>query len=222
MTHWFSFQQALIKVQFDMSSISILSQPCMSLGKSNYSLQLSKTHIFIIYFLLLSEDRQAEINSRGRHGQGERKEIVDHADEEEEEVVEEEEEEKDTEIEPPSSKKPRGASSLPFGESTHIGVTVALLEARSSSSGPSAANGAAVAPKKTAVDGIQGNSVAESLMALLLERPGVDATIKGKTPRIDIRLSLNGGSIEACAPGNVPHVTVVDGRPCVFISLFFK
>ena len=94
-------------------------------------------------------------------------------------------------------RKAAAAATPHFGESTHIGMTVALLE------GVDAGN-----PKQ---------SITESLMDVLLESVGGGgggggATVKGKTPRIDIRLSLNGGSVLAVAPSSSTHVSVVDGK----------
>uniref|UniRef100_A0A5K3EN17 B-block_TFIIIC domain-containing protein n=1 Tax=Mesocestoides corti TaxID=53468 RepID=A0A5K3EN17_MESCO len=84
-------------------------------------------------------------------------------------------------------------------------MTVALLEGRE----PSKSGAEVVANSSTST------AVTESLMALLLDgvSDGVENGAKGKTPRIDIRLSLNGGSIEAVVPEAVSHVTVVDGEP---------
>ena len=59
------------------------------------------------------------------------------------------------------------------------------------------------------------SNITESLMDVLLESVGGgsvgEQTVKGKTPRIDIRLSLNGGSVMAVAPTQSTHVPVVDG-----------
>lgn len=93
----------------------------------------------------------------------------------------------------PAPKLTRKGTPPHFGESTHIGMTVALLEG---------------------VDGSNASStITESLMDILLEGVGGvgGRAIKGKTPRIDIRLSLNGGSVEAVAPSTQTHITVIDG-----------
>ncbi|VDN99318.1 unnamed protein product [Rodentolepis nana] len=98
------------------------------------------------------------------------------------------------------------ATSLSFGPSTHIGMTVKLLKAEGNK-------------HKNSSTGIK-----EPLLNMYLdggsadEGPGPSSSgpnrsMKGKTPRIDIRLSLNGGCVEAVAPSTSCHVTVVDGEP---------
>ncbi|KAL5108734.1 hypothetical protein TcWFU_003447 [Taenia crassiceps] len=139
----YSKSQVKLRVRFDMSCISILRKPCMSL-----------------------EDRKRHLQSGS------------------------EEERKS-----PAPKLTRKGTPPHFGESTHIGMTVALLEG---------------------VDGSNTTStITESLMDILLEGVGGAGgrAIKGKTPRIDIRLSLNGGSVEAVAPSTQTHITVIDGEP---------
>ncbi|EUB61130.1 General transcription factor 3C polypeptide [Echinococcus granulosus] len=139
----YSKSQVKLRVRFDMSCISILRKPCMSL-----------------------EDRKRHLQSGSEE---ERKSLA--------------------------PKLVRKGTPPHFGESTHIGMTVALLEG---------------------VDGSNAAStITDSLMDILLEGVGGvgERTVKGKTPRIDIRLSLNGGSVEAVAPSTQTHITVVDGEP---------
>ncbi|VDK32664.1 unnamed protein product [Taenia asiatica] len=139
----YSKSQVKLRVRFDMSCISILRRPCMSL-----------------------EDRKRHLQSGS------------------------EEERKS-----PAPKLTRKGTPPHFGESTHIGMTVALLEGADGSNTTS--------------------TITESLMDILLESVGGvgGRAIKGKTPRIDIRLSLNGGSVEAVAPSTQTHITVIDGEP---------
>ncbi|VDM33531.1 unnamed protein product [Hydatigera taeniaeformis] len=139
----YSKSQVKLRIRFDMSCISILRKPCMSL-----------------------EDRKRHLQSGS------------------------EEEHKS-----PVPKLTRKGTPPHFGESTHIGMTVALLEGADGSNATSA--------------------ITESLMDVLLESVGGvgGRTVKGKTPRIDIRLSLNGGSVEAVAPSAQTHISVIDGEP---------
>lgn len=95
------------------------------------------------------------------------------------------------------------STQFPYGPSTHIGMTVKLLKAEGKKHNNS----------KSIIN--------ESLLNMYLEPGSGDEAadlnssrgVKGKTPRIDIRLSLNGGSVEAVAPSMSTHVTVVDGEP---------
>lgn len=70
-----------------------------------------------------------------------------------------------------------------FGESTHIGMTMALLEPMKTS------------PASFSSANMSAKSISDSLMDSILAE--VDNHRNGKTPRIDIRLSLNGGAIVA-------------------------
>ncbi|KAM7535413.1 hypothetical protein Aperf_G00000092131 [Anoplocephala perfoliata] len=159
--------QVKLRVHFDMSCISILRKPCMSL-----------------------EDRKRCLMSGS-----------------------------DEESRPTSPKRPHlapnvtddednsqegSSTQFPYGPSTHIGMTVKLLRAEGKKHNSNS------------------NSVInESLLNMFLDVGSGDETtgpksgmaVKGKTPRIDIRLSLNGGSVEAVAPSTSAHVIAVDGEP---------
>lgn len=169
----FSLQQVQLRVHFDMSCISILQKPCMSLEDRKRC--------------LMSGSDFDEDGGPTPPQKKSRRSPDDDLDEDE---------------------NTEGSSTpFPYGPSTHIGMTVKLLKAEG---------------KKHKNNGSAG--IRDSLLNMYLdvgsadEGPGPSSSgptraMKGKTPRIDIRLSLNGGCVEAVAPSTSSHVTVVGGEP---------
>ncbi|VUZ53633.1 unnamed protein product, partial [Hymenolepis diminuta] len=165
--------QVQLRVHFDMSCISILQKPCMSLEDRKRC-------------LMSGSDFDEDGGSAPPQKKSRRSPDDDLDDD---------------------GNTEGSSTPLPYGPSTHIGMTVKLLKAEG---------------KKHKNNGSAG--IKDSLLNMYLdvgsadEGPGPSSSgptraMKGKTPRIDIRLSLNGGCVEAVAPSTSSHVTVVSGEP---------